>query len=79
MLLHGAMLLMLAGAGVLARASWPYAVGVLAAAALLAYEDRLFESAENVFVLNERVFTANMAFSVVFLLTALAGFTLGRM
>jgi 4-hydroxybenzoate polyprenyltransferase len=78
-LLHGAMLLLLAAAGVLAHAAWPYALGIAAAGVLLAYEDRLFESAENVFVLNERVFTANMAFSVVFLLTVIAGFTLGRM
>src|SRR5579884_3567931 len=78
MLLHLAMLLMLAAAGILAHAAWPYAVGILAAAALLAYEDRLFDSAQNVFTLNERVFTANMAFSVVFLLTVMAGFTFGR-
>jgi 4-hydroxybenzoate polyprenyltransferase len=77
-LLHGAMLLMLAGAGVLARASWPYALGIAAAGVLLAYEDRLFESAGNVFTLNERVFTVNMAFSVLFLLTVIAGFTLGK-
>jgi hypothetical protein len=34
--------------------------------------------AENVFVLNERVFNANMAFSVVFLATTAASFTLGK-
>ncbi|HLI95695.1 MAG TPA: UbiA-like polyprenyltransferase [Candidatus Baltobacteraceae bacterium] len=79
MLLHLAMLLMLAAAGILAHASWPYAFGVAAAGVLVAYEDRLFESAQNVFALNERVFTANMAFSVVFLLTVIAGFTLVRM
>ncbi|HKU68262.1 MAG TPA: 4-hydroxybenzoate octaprenyltransferase, partial [Candidatus Baltobacteraceae bacterium] len=78
MLLHGAMVVMLAGAGVLTHASWPYAVGLAAAIVLIAYEDRLFGSAENVFVLNERVFIANMAFSVVFLGTVVAGFTLGR-
>jgi 4-hydroxybenzoate polyprenyltransferase len=78
MLLHGAMIAMLAGAGILAQASWPYAIGILAALALVIYEDRLFGSSENVFVLNERIFTANMAFSVVFLLTVIAGFTLGR-
>lgn len=78
MLLHGAMIAMLAGAGVLAHASWPYGIGIAAAAVLLAYEDRLFGSSENVFALNERIFTANMAFSVVFLLTVIAGFTLGK-
>jgi 4-hydroxybenzoate polyprenyltransferase len=79
MLLHAAMAAMLAGAGILAHAAWPYAIGIVAAIVLIGYEDRLFGAAENVFVLNERVFTANMAFSVVFLGTVLAGFTLGRM
>lgn len=78
MLLHGGMIAMLAGAGILAHASWPYGIGIAAAAVLLAYEDRLFGSSENVFALNERIFTANMAFSVIFLLTAIAGFTLGK-
>lgn len=76
--LHGSMVAMLAGAGVLAHASWPYAAGLAAGVLLIAYEERLFTAAENVFALNERVFTANMAFSVVFLATAVAGFTLGR-
>lgn len=78
MVLHIAMIAMLAGAGVLAHAAWPYAVGIAAAAVLVAYEERLFGTAENVFALNERIFTANMAFSVVFLITVIAGFTLGR-
>lgn len=77
MLLHAAMVAMLAIAGVLAHAAWPYALGVLAAGVLMVYEDRLFTAAENVFVLNERIFTANMAFSVIFLATVIAGFTLG--
>lgn len=77
-LLHISMIVMLAEAGVLAHAAWPYAVGVAAAAILVGYEERLFGTAENVFALNERVFTANMAFSVVFLITVIAGFTLGR-
>jgi 4-hydroxybenzoate polyprenyltransferase len=79
MLLHIIMIAMLAGAGVLAHAGWPYAAGVVAAMLLVAYEDRLFGASDNVFVLNERIFTANMAFSVVFLITVIAGFTLGRM
>lgn len=77
-LLHVAMIVMLAGAGMLAHAAWPYALGIASAALLVAYEDRLFGMAENVFALNERVFTANMAFSVVFLITVIAAFTLGR-
>lgn len=74
--LHGAMIVFLCAAGMLSGAAWPYAGGILAALALLVYEDRLLGHAENVFVLNERVFTANMAFSVVFLVTSLAGFAL---
>jgi 4-hydroxybenzoate polyprenyltransferase len=74
--LHLSMVVMLALAGVLAHTAWPYAIGVAAAAALLLYEDRIFTRSENVFVLNERIFTANMAFSVVFLLTAIGAFAL---
>jgi 4-hydroxybenzoate polyprenyltransferase len=74
--LHVAMLAMLALAGVLAKAGWPYAIGLAAALVLVIFEDRLFGRSENVFVLNERVFTANMTFSVIFLLTTIAGFAL---
>ncbi len=74
--LHLLMIAMLACAGILAKSGWPYALGVLAAIALLVYEDRLFERSENIFVLNERIFTANMTFSVLFLLTTVAGFAL---
>jgi 4-hydroxybenzoate polyprenyltransferase len=75
-LLHVVMAAMLAAAGALAQAGWPYFIGVLVAVALVLYEDRLFGRAENLFVLNERIFTANMGFSVIFLATTLAGFTL---
>jgi 4-hydroxybenzoate polyprenyltransferase len=75
-LLHVTMLALLALAGILAKAGWPYGLGVAAALALILYEDRLFGRSENVFALNERVFTANMAFSIVFLLTTVAGFSL---
>jgi 4-hydroxybenzoate polyprenyltransferase len=75
-LLHVLMAAMLAAAGALAQADWPYFLGVLVALALVLYEDRLFGRAENLFVLNERTFTANMGFSVIFLATTLAGFTL---
>jgi 4-hydroxybenzoate polyprenyltransferase len=74
--LHVAMLALLAGAGLLLHAAWPYYIGVVAAAALVVYEERLFRVAENVFVLNERVFISNMAFSLVFLATTVAGFLL---
>jgi 4-hydroxybenzoate polyprenyltransferase len=75
-LLHVVMAAMLAAAGALAQAGWPYFIGVLVALALVLYEDRLFGRAENLFVLNERIFIANMGFSVIFLATTLAGFTL---
>jgi 4-hydroxybenzoate polyprenyltransferase len=75
-LLHLLMAALLAAAGELAHAGWPYFIGVIAALVLVVYEDRLFDRSENLFVLNERVFFANMGFSVVFLATTLAGFTL---
>jgi 4-hydroxybenzoate polyprenyltransferase len=68
------MLLLLGLAGWLAHAAWPYYVGVAAAAALVAYEDALFRSGANLFVINERVFISNMAFSVVFLGTTVVSF-----
>jgi 4-hydroxybenzoate polyprenyltransferase len=72
--LHALMVVLLAGAGVLAGAAWPYYIGVAAAAGLTLYENRLFAESENLFVLNERIFTSNMAFSIVFLAAAVAGF-----
>jgi 4-hydroxybenzoate polyprenyltransferase len=72
--LHLVMLGLLAAAGLTAHAGWIYYAGVLAAAALLLYEERLLRFSANVFVLNERVFTSNMAFSLVFLATTLASF-----
>lgn len=75
-LLHSAMVVLLALAGFIDVAGYAYYLGVIAAAALVLYEDRLFDRAENVFVLNERVFTANMIFSLVFLATTAAGYAL---
>ncbi len=57
----------LAVAGYLARASWWYFIGVAAAAIVLLLERREFIRAPNVFVLNDRIFVTNMAFSVAFL------------
>lgn len=74
--LHGAMIVLLALAGILGGAGAVYWAGIAAAMGLLLFEDRLFGLAENVFVLNEKIFTANMAFSVLFLVTSAAGFTL---
>jgi 4-hydroxybenzoate polyprenyltransferase len=72
--LHVAMLMLLAWAGALAHANWPYYGGVVAAALLVMYEESLFRSGNNLFVINERVFVSNMAFSVVFLGTTVASF-----
>jgi 4-hydroxybenzoate polyprenyltransferase len=73
-LLHGVMLVLLAAAGVLAGAGRTYFLGVLSVAALILYEEHLFRSGANLFVINERVFVSNMTFSVFFLLTTLGGF-----
>jgi 4-hydroxybenzoate polyprenyltransferase len=73
-LLHSVMVVLLALAGFLDDAGYAYYLGVVAAAALVLYEDRLFDNTENVFVLNERVFIANMIFSLIFLVTTAAGY-----
>jgi 4-hydroxybenzoate polyprenyltransferase len=73
-LLHGVMLVLLAAAGMLAGAGRTYFLGVLSVAALILYEEYLFRSGANLFVINERVFVSNMTVSVFFLLTTLGGF-----
>lgn len=74
--LHVVMIVALLGAGAVVHAALPYYAGVLLAIALLIYERRLLQAAKNLFVLNERIFISNMAFSVAFLATTVAGFTL---
>jgi 4-hydroxybenzoate polyprenyltransferase len=69
--LHVLTAIALAGAGAASSASWLYYLGVCAALVLAAYEQHLLRAVENLFVVNERVFTANMAFSVLFLVTTL--------
>ncbi len=76
-MLHAVMLALLLLAGYLTSISAFYYLGLLAGLALIADEWRLLARAPNVFVLNERVFRANMTFSVAFLLTTIAAFTLG--
>jgi 4-hydroxybenzoate polyprenyltransferase len=73
-LLHSAMVVLLGLAGFVDDAGYAYYLGVVAAAALVLYEDRLFDRADNIFVLNERVFMANMVFSLIFLVTTAAGY-----
>jgi 4-hydroxybenzoate polyprenyltransferase len=72
--LHALMAAVLALAGILADAGWLYYAGVAAAIVLTLYENRLYGVSENVFVLNQRIFTGNMAFSVVFLAATLGGY-----
>ncbi len=72
--LHVLMLGLLAGAGLTAHAGWIFYAGVFAAAVLVVYEERLLRIAENAFVLNERIFVSNMAFSLIFLVTTVASY-----
>ncbi len=74
LLLHGAMLLLLAAAGILAGAGPTYFLGVLSVALLIMYEEKLLRSSANLFVINERVFISNMTFSVLFLITTVGGY-----
>jgi 4-hydroxybenzoate polyprenyltransferase len=74
--LHALMVVMLALAGVLAGAGKLYYGGVAAAIFLTIYENRLYGISENVFVLNERIFTGNMTFSLIFLAATLGGFVI---
>lgn len=78
--MHLLMVAFLTGSGWLAHAGSIYYLGIVAGIALIVYEERLLHAAENVFVLNERVFVANMVFSVAFLATTLASYLFaGRM
>jgi 4-hydroxybenzoate polyprenyltransferase len=72
--LHIGMLVLLAGAGILAEAGRAYYLGVVSVAGLILYEEYLFRSGANLFVINERVFISNMTFSVFFLLTTVGGY-----
>ena len=72
--LHVTMAVLLTVAGALATVGPLYYAGILFALGLTWYENRLFASAKNVFVLNEKVFVSNMIFSVAFLIATYAGF-----
>ena len=76
--LHVTMTLALLAAGILAHAGFIYFAGVALAAVLVVYEKRLIAIAKDIFVLNDRIFVTNMAFSVAFLGTTLASFVLPR-
>ncbi|MBD5606541.1 MAG: 4-hydroxybenzoate octaprenyltransferase [Candidatus Eremiobacteraeota bacterium] len=72
--LHVVMAAILGIGGALAGVGPLYYVGVAGALVLAGYENRQFDRAANVFVLNERVFVSNMIFSIVFLVATYAGF-----
>ncbi len=79
LVLHLAMTALLVLAGILARAPIAYFYGAtVCALALVAYEELQYREASNPFVLNERIFVANMIFSLAFLGTTLAAFALWR-
>jgi 4-hydroxybenzoate polyprenyltransferase len=74
--LHLIMAVLLVAAGLFAHAGELYYLGPALAVLLALYEDALYRRIENVFVLNERIFIANMVFSVAFLATTLTSFAL---
>ncbi|MGH7729004.1 MAG: 4-hydroxybenzoate octaprenyltransferase [Vulcanimicrobiaceae bacterium] len=74
LMLHVAMALVLALAGLASAVGPLYYAGVALVFVLVWYENRSFATAANVFVLNERVFVSNMVFSLGFLAATLAGF-----
>lgn len=71
-LLHALLVIALAALGILTRVGALYYVGVAAALVLLVYELSLIRARRDVFSLNAAVFNANMAFSVVFLISTAA-------
>ncbi|MDQ2991870.1 MAG: putative 4-hydroxybenzoate polyprenyltransferase [Candidatus Eremiobacteraeota bacterium] len=76
--LHALMGILLLIAGLLAHPGWPYYLGLIAVAALILKEASDYRAAPNVFALNERIFIANMVFSLLFLATTVAGFAFVR-
>jgi len=73
-MLHGLLVVALALLGVAAHVGPAYWLGVAAAVVLVTYELSLIKRQRDVYALNAAVFNANMAFSVVFLLTTAASF-----
>jgi 4-hydroxybenzoate polyprenyltransferase len=70
--LHGLLVVALAALGLATRAAPLYFLGVAAAVALVTYEFVLIRRQRDAFALNAAVFNANMAFSIVFLVTTAA-------
>jgi 4-hydroxybenzoate polyprenyltransferase len=76
--MHFAMTALLGVTVVLGGAGPIGLAGVAFALVLTLYEAKLLREADDVFALNDRVFNANMAFSVCFLATTLAGMLVAR-
>ena len=74
--LHALMAVLLTAAGLAEHAGKLYALGIFAAGALLLVEVRALEREADIFALNDIIFKANMAFSVAFLATTAAAFSL---
>ena len=70
--LHGLLVVALAWLGFAAHVGPLYWLGVAAAVVLATYEFALIKRQADVFALNAAVFNANMAFSIVFLMTTAA-------
>ncbi len=75
--LHALMVVLLAAAGLAGHAGKLYVLGIVAAAVLLLGEISALQRERDIFALNDLVFKANMAFSVVFLATTAMAFSLG--
>lgn len=73
-LLHGLLVVVLVWLGIAAHVGIAYWLGVIAALVLVGYELSLIRRQRDVFALNAAVFNANMAFSVVFLISTAASF-----
>lgn len=71
-LLHALLVIALAALGILTHVGALYYIGVAAALVLFVYELSLIRARRDVFSLNAAVFNANMAFSVVFLISTAA-------
>lgn len=74
MMLHGVMFACLVFVGILAQPHILYYAGLILAVGLVFFEDWAFEHSKDVFVLNERIFIANMVFSLLFLITTILGY-----
>jgi 4-hydroxybenzoate polyprenyltransferase len=67
--LHGVMIVLLASVGLLIHARPVYVLGLFAALCLTGYEQYLILKSDNAFALNDKVFRANMIFSLIYLTT----------